>query len=1418
MKKLLIAFLLSLSCACAITAAGCGKKTEESSSSSSSSSVVRPESSEPLETYSVAFENGEGYTFLCDADENGSVPEGETLTFSVDVGAFYTGSPVVFVNDTPIAPNGEGVYNITMSEDITIRAEGIRKDVSNMAGTGSMEDAFIVTKPIDLLYIAQQVNNGVQAYVNGAYILKNDIDCKGEALEVIGDYRTESAYFAGCFSCYTNTETNETERHKISNFTITTDNTNYVGLFGAVMVDMSVTSSGLFYGIQLENFTINASIDNPTDPANLTIACGGLVGYGIGSKALLCDAINGEINLYSDEAYFSYAGGLYGYQQGLYAQEYDAYYPSEIAYCAVDVDVNTLKGATLYTGGISGYLITNYPFAPAYIHNSYATGDVSGAMRAGGVAGGLGQYTSVSNCYSAGEIVAKSSQSITMAGEDGLEYCYAAAGGIVGFAENDTIVNDSLFLGKTYSYAVEGKDYEVTAPDIAYGYEAGTSLASSAKYVSFNNYQAEDASKIVDLAKKLDWRDYNWILQNGKYPTINYEPTDVATTTVLTRKYIGKNKEGKKVIIKVNGSSELTLDYLNSAEDSYVTIGESFATGSLDFYYQADNGYLSYGYYLDKDCTQKMPYSYLATGDVTLYVAFADPTPILGEYTVTPEHSDKPITLKFDKNGKVTYTDGADTRTTNYLYDGKNIIIEAARLTRYYTEPIVLDTTDTESDPYFDINRYSFYDFMVQINGDSLELYDNVYFTKDNPLIASKNALRGSYYAEDKEYTFYGFNGTLCENNTTPKNFSYIVNGNYITLTFEDGTRKILNKSTLKEYDQFKGLWQKSATINKNFLFDGKGNWSYSYSGYERSLYGTAKEIFLDKQSGTYEVSEDGSMLTLDNGYIVTLNSDGFMEVAGNGTTQVYYRHGSYTGTWTSNGITITFNGLNAEGLGTGVADFSNGLSFPITYEWSETENYLVAFTADTVIFGYFTYVLDYNMLNAVVYDPMTATYIGNYFSVVDNYNGEWISNNKIFETVDFNGNGFAMDYYGNGGQIRINDKDVRVNYTLKDSTLTGEFAYNGTLYTLTYDEDLKVVYISDGEEITEFERKDIFANTKFVDLNGNVFLFDGKSTLLSGGNFTVNKDKYSYRNVNGEYLVYAEDVEVGSIVKNEKFYTLTIGETVYELYISNDLMGDWAINGEFALFSIGPTDLTGKVSATFKGFDVELNYIDPSMLTFRYVDQNMPITYYVYNIDKDNLVVSQYTNLYSGAYQVCTRANDLFGEWVYNRDSNRTITFDGVSSIYANGVAKITQGKDSTLYYYTIKDSGIIMWSQTLLGGKTLYYKIDFTTNLSNRNAYRQGDKAILRIEVDALYLTEAKDDNGVTYIFDGMNIDGEEGTLSADNGKEYSYKITSFNSNNTATLVLTDNDTGVVYDAVLDYRDGSNITLSMTPTNDIV
>ena len=498
------------------------ESSEESSSEESSSEESELPNDEPC---TVIFENGEGYSFNANVKNGDEIENGKTLTFTVEVGGLYTGEPLVFINDVPTSPAADGIYYVKVTEDVTVRVTGVRKDVSMMQGMGTLDSPFQVSKPIDLLYIAEQVNSGNRTYQTANYSLVNDIDCKGVELEVIGNDPDNDKYFSGSFTSDYNSETGENYRYSISNFSINTEGTNYVGLFGAVFADLSVDSSGLFYGITLENFEINASMYT-SDAETQTIACGSLVGYGVGTTMYLCESSNGEINISGDSGYFSFVGGLIGYQQGYYFTEYGESAASEISYAKVDVDINILSGLVLSAGGISGHLATNYPFgAVASIHNSYSTGNVTGAIRSGGIAGSLGQYTTVNNCYATGLIAANSNQNNNNVLWQGSEYCIAHAGGIVGFAENDSIVHDCFFGGEAEATAATNDEFAIAGENhaknqfafasfsVGGGYEKGYISVDSEKYLDVNNISSADVN-FADkdcFTKALSWQDYDWI-------------------------------------------------------------------------------------------------------------------------------------------------------------------------------------------------------------------------------------------------------------------------------------------------------------------------------------------------------------------------------------------------------------------------------------------------------------------------------------------------------------------------------------------------------------------------------------------------------------------------------------------------------------------------------------------------------------------------------------------------------------------------------------------------------------------------------------------------------------------------------------------------------------------------------------------
>ena len=1590
MKKLTFAFLLSLSCACvALGAASCVSNEPASSSSSSSKDGL-----------TVKFVAGDGYKFLEDVDESKTYKTGDVISFDLNVSAFYTGYAVVYANGSPVQPK-DGSYTFTLTESVEFTVDGIQKDVSNMPGDGSFDNAFVVSKPVDLIYIAEQVNAGNPSYVNGAYVLANDIDCGGEELQVIGDLSTEYSYFSGCFTIASPEENSEMQRHTISNFKIDSVDTNYVGLFGAVYADASVQSSGLFYGICLDNFSISAR--NSSD--DRSIVAGSLIGYGVGATVYLCDATNGILTVHGDTAYFSYAGGLIGYQQGFSLAEQGLFFPSEVSYCVVDVDVNIIEGMGLYAGGISGYLASNSAFgSTAYIHNSYATGNVLGALRSGGIAGGLGQYSSIGNSYATGRVSATARQSVNSPGLTDVQYAFANAGGIVGYAENDSIVSDS-FTTSTVRAISETPNNWSTGEIVGGGAAKGTASASSSQYIIYNCLGAKD----IDLSNKnffsenLSWHAGDWTFKADAYPTIFYGSPEGILTASLTLEYVAN---GNPIEVKGDTTSGAMKFFDTSTQSSniYAPIGNYFQNGYLDVYMKSDvDGYLAYGYFFDKECTRKVPYSYVPQKDITLYIGFKDCSPIVGTYYVYYGNSTDSITLTFDKDGIVTYTDGNTEQKSNYLYDGETVAIEGTRLARYFQGEIEVDENDTTSiqDAYFDMARYSYYNFAGSVNDGVLTVYDGTYFTKDAPLTAIKKVLfhgaytdengttyefqgdtvtvtpvgeapsdhrfiikdesifiiqseevslkmeelqialeptatflTGSYLYNDVLYTFtktevsfkvgneekslpyeiengqikiedfndlilisdlklaknekiqgsYSYNDTLYQFTQTTvtlkiegknETYFYTVSNGVITIkgiistdtvlnrndlidleneffrgeyydnngteykfygdkvlikpvseaqseyayTYANGVITLendqtINEADLNQYDNFKGVWSKSATTNKTYRFDGKGVWSD----------GSAR--------GEYTVN--GNSIALSNGKTARFNADGFLEIDG----QNYYAEGSYVGTWKANDLTLELWGIGNKGYGNATVTYTRKvgvrteeLKYELIYEVSETNGYVALyyphdeFVKDT-LFGYFTY--GWNGLSATLFDPQDATtgYRQVTLGLTDDYVGEWIVDTQVNELIGcefiFDGNGLINEN-GELTVIDANGADTKVPYVLEDN-MQGKFTYNDVTYVMIYDELTHTVTIThlDGNEI--LKRKDELANVNFIDWNGMTYSFDGRSSLSTKTGMLTLGDgtEYLYKAETAGWSIWDGANNVGTLFMTDNCYTLTINSVETQLYVTNEFMGEWAVNDKYGILKVGPTDLDGVIHATYLGNEIRMTFVDVGLYEFNFRDDNMPITYYVYIVNderlgSDLLVLSEYTSLSQGNYTICTKANELFGSWIGN--NGFTLHFDGVSTgSYTYGHAKITRKTASaTAYNYTLMtDNGALMWSQAeLAGGRTYYFKIELldvaTMSQADKNAenvYVQKDKdgnvikAIRSIEADSLTFTNVTDadEHTKTYLFDADNEKGLVIKLADE--IVYTYELTEYDdSTKLGTLHLTDKN-GVVYEAILNLK----------------
>ena len=1049
---------------------------------------------------------------------------------------------------------------------------------------------------------------------------------------------------------------------------------------------------------------------------------------------------------------------------------------------------------------------------------------MSGAARSGGIVGGLGQYTSVSNAYTTGDIFANCTQKKDLVSDE--EYCYAFSGGIVGFAENDTSINDCFSAGSAISRAVAGSSYQKTGTAVGGGYEAAHTSVDSQKYAIDNCLGGVTAATATTSAKStLGWREHDWIFAENSFPTINYVPADQAVATVVTVKYITKDTG---VTITVNNLTQTTLTY----EDSYAPLVDAFNSGELGVYLSADNkNYRSFGYFFDEACTKPVPYSYLTTSDKTFYVGFANYAPIVGDYEIATESGVLSLTLTAE--GYAVYKDGTIEQKARYQFDGKTLLLESVKFAKYYLGAVDSDLSMNE-DEAFDMNRYQYYNFNANLKNGNLELYDGVYFTESAPLVAYKqgttSTLIGEYYVKNgNDITYYTFraDGT-CTGvyNDIPTIYTYALSTTEIALTIGSSTTKIA-RSALQSYDPFKGTWNKAASVGKTYVFDGIGTWA--------SYYGST--LF---NQGSYTVSEDQTKATLSSGETVSFNVDGFLCVAKGNVTQTYYQQNSFVGTWTStdNVLSLTLSGLNEAGAGTATITYTDGYSYELLYETSENASYVCLYQLQDsddltykVVYGYFTYnALDHALSITTFnpYDMETETgYTSHTLRIVDEYVGEWISEDELFALIEFNGAGNYYDQLFTSGTLKIGDETVA--YTLDDQTLRGSFTYQGVAYVLTFDEETQTVKITAGSAETVLERRDVFADQAFIGFNERTFTFeetytfDGAGNLKNGGTLTIGESKYTYKKTENGYVVSANNVEIGEIKKaaDGSHYELTLNGKTTALYIENELMGNWAMSGAFDTFKIGPTDLNGKILVRYENETARMEYLDPSTLTFSCEIENMPRTFYVFPLgtptNVNGIAISEYASLAFRDYTICSKADEFYGTWSQT-SGGFSLQFDGVSfdadSRYTYGVVNLIYKGKPTAYYYMKNANGkIVMWSQELLLGYTMYYTLqecDPTAKGAYVNA--DGTKAFVRVEIDSLFGVVAKDASGVEYVFDGGNVGGKEGTITAGE-KTYSYKITAYDSvEYKATLLLTDKASGEVYQATLDYSNADNQKISLT------
>lgn len=1283
------------------------------------------------ETYEVSFNAAEGVEFSC--GEKVSVNEGERLSFSVKVSVFYTGEPVVTTDLGETLQGREGeeegtyvytLYNVT--ENVEISVSGVEKATSNLtsSGLGTMESPYLIAEPIDLLEMAKQVNEGWAAYVLGYYQLANDIDLRGENLEIIGDGSSNVSFFAGYF---------DGDGHTISNFTLETEDKEYVGLFGIVQgYDYYSFRGGVIQDLTIKDFVVSAKTTSKT------MIVGSLVGQGLGATVRLCNAVNGRVDVYAERNHFSYAGGLVGM-----LRTYEYPYFASVSYSSADVDVNGRTGALFVAGGLVGYLYSVDDTTVATVNNCYATGDVSGSFYAGGLVGWLGNYTSVANSYTTGNVTA---QSFMKDIENSETYCYAYAGGITAMAQYESAISDSFAVGEIVSVAAAGQKYQVTGgiaatfdeiPETAFGAHGATILNSY--YAKGGKSDDVDLTDSSVLKNKLYWHDLDWVFGETTYPVVNTTESDSDNQYAFDITYdfgdVGVAGEDETIY---QMSVEIVNSYLPMSYLYLADIGVYKTFGGL-------NGYVSYALYFDEAHTQAVPNGYMPTRDVTLYVAFADYKAVKGTYYIVPEGEQDGVCLVLKENGEYTCTDAYGRYDGSFSYDGENVYFSGARFARYGGVTTLERMQGLVFTGSLTANGFSVWGGLYTDDDGTqhilIEKEDAIAVWKEDGRISGTYSLvnDGTTYL----YTFRADGTGTAKANGKTEEFTYTLDGTALTISNGNGT--VQGKKTadgisiagreLSELDAFVGVWEMKSLSKKYYTFDGAGNWEYAYYGYEYdAASGRAYERLLESAKGKYTIVDGDAVLSTggDNVY-ATIEQDGSMIVQCGEQIWEYGKKNGFYGTWeTANGdLKLVLSGLDKDGVGTAKVTYVSYTEGGKALK----EIYDLTYTADLYEDGNLFFFYTGEGYGALSYNITSGTLSGQIYSMADDamnsytlyrldeYEGEWFGEDPIFSVINFNGKG---SYAVNGaisteGTLKIDGKTVP--YVLDAFTLKGYFVYESKVYDIVLDEAIGAVRISLGnDEVATLVQKDELGGRTFEDEEGYAYVFDGKGVLPGGGSVTISKDAseatYKYKTASDcvARIYDASGTETAKIVLGEKdnrpFYQITTASGIATLGERTSYTGKWAVSASYGLLlEIGLFDLNGEsegkipLTTTHEdwGTTYETTTQEPTTFTLSedgYVSCVVSNTsFYVIDQGEGEFIISTDRNWFNAdSYGFAMTADDMVDEW--SNTFNEQFRFDGLGhskDTYGLAYSEVSGGTKTDYYYrwYTSKDgtkSGYIL------------------------------------------------------------------------------------------------------------------------------
>ena len=1302
-----------------------------------------------------------------------TVREDEDFNFKLNVTPYYirensAGSTAysVICGSQELIPDNDGVYTVTNLSDVS--EEGLDIYVSGMeqeyafteranCGRGTKEDPYLISRPIDMFYLAALTNLFLYNSIYGSayYKLVADIDMEGAQMYVVGDY-SDSGYGPSVFSGQF-----DGNGHTIKNFYITDEVIDqesyvqeylpYLGLFGVV----SATSSN---AVSIKNLTLeNCELRVHTGVSESTAYAGMLVGYGIGTQISGCTVKNAEINVAGSDSHQAFVGGMVGVLQAAYGTTrygtvtYDSYVHASNM---VDLTLDG-TGSLRIAGGLVGYLISSDVNAISYISNSTVTGDVVGGMQSGGIVGVLGRFSSINNCY-AGALVSASNDGM----QYNEEYKYAYAGGIAGYADEDSLIYASYVANKSdiFASSVNGSKYQVKGDYAGYVSAGAESAKDSSPSLLINNKTNVDGT-LNSQFDTLGWVAAEWNLA-GASP-ISLVPQGIRTVKITVKKADGTTFGNGYT--KVLGETRYTM----SSWYNDVNIPE----------YLTDNGKQSYGYYFgvkNGKPTDRVPYGFVpSANEVVLYVGFVDYSEVAGDYYVQSAPRSNGAYIKLTADGDAIFRNGGLSDAGKYYYDGEKVTIPFSALAAL-----------SLSVEYSDGGKYSFVGTKIE-GGNGLNFEGIAYVSEtDEDGDTTQTAVEltfkafkaragisyGEYANIDQgiSYTFnVGMNGYY-KSATASDTFTYTIDGNVITATYSNGggftatlvggvVTQVGGRNVTKK-NEFNGTYKHSANSLTSFTFDG-----------------------LTSVNGVdYKVEQGRATFEINNvQYEAYFNQEGFLVING----LVYYPADGFTGEWYFDGVSdslekieIALEGISNEGFGYATITYVGGTSVRGQYDVVSVGgvNTLRIYSGD-MQYGELTLDTATGVARGIFFSATDGGYYGNVtFNLYDNFKGIWVTNEEGIDTVIFNGKSAtgikSVVLRAENGAITHGE------YTLTTSE-KGTLTVGSDVYELIYNEiEGKIELKKEGSDKTLAQRDGWYGAVLYD--GETTYTFDGKGYI--GGKVTVSDGStLGYKIENGVVTMGGQQ-----LVAAGSGFTYN-GKT---LVFKTGFAGEWLVGGTLKKLNLTEVSADFTAKATFEGEIGEFSFVyspaDGTLTLKEIFNGQLMITV----LKKNGTFELSLSRTGDGDVSLncilASRQDSYKG--VYTGADGSSWTFDGLGNcVNGNGTAIYTAVNGSkTTYYYKLNElgapyisrSGWVFTTATegfkKAGEEQAYNMVTPDYMYRQRVFSYEGDSRVIYIfdGCGGLY----RDDNGVlTKAYDYRIVDATTVTLTKD-GKKYTGKLT--------------------------------------------